>query len=115
VDSGGGSDSGGENAAQIEQRYGVAKCEDNEAWCVMSSVDSPSTLKYLGGTSINIWCAIEEGPVLLGRGIEPVVLVTCSRTLGAREITCERYDGFDRAARQQPFTRAQRSGVAVQL
>jgi hypothetical protein len=72
VDSGRGSDSGDESAAQIEQRYGVAKREDNEAWCVTSSVDSPSTLKYLGGTSINIRCAIEDGPVLLGRGIERV-------------------------------------------
>jgi hypothetical protein len=72
VDSGGGPDCGGENAAQIEQRYGVAKCEDNEAWCVASSVDSPSTLKYLGSTSINIRCAIEDGSVLLGRCIARV-------------------------------------------
>jgi hypothetical protein len=72
VDSGRGSDSGGENAAQIEQRYGVAKREDDEGWCVASSVDSPSTLKYLGSTSINIRCAIEDGSVLLGRGIERV-------------------------------------------
>jgi hypothetical protein len=72
VDSGRGSDSGGENATQIEQRYGLSKCEDDEGWCVASSVDPPSTLIYLGSTSINIRCAIEDGSVLLGRGIERV-------------------------------------------
>jgi len=72
VDSGRGSDSGGENTAQIEQRYGLAKREDNEAWCVASSVDSPSTLEYLCSTSINIRCAIEDGSVLLSRGIARV-------------------------------------------
>jgi hypothetical protein len=72
VDSGRGSDSGGENAAQIEQRYGVAKREDDEPWRVASSVDSPCALKYLGDTRINIRRAIEVGAALLGGGIARV-------------------------------------------
>jgi hypothetical protein len=72
VDGGRGSDSGGENAAQIEQRNGFAKREDNEPWCVASSVDSPSILKYLGGARINIRCAIEDGSGLLGGAIARV-------------------------------------------
>jgi hypothetical protein len=69
MDSGGSTDRGGKDAAQIEQRNDLAKREDNEPWRVASSVDSPSALEYLGGTRINIGRAIEDGSALLGRGI----------------------------------------------
>jgi hypothetical protein len=72
VDSGGSADRGDEDAVQIEQRNGFAKREDDEPWRVASSVDSPSALKYLGGTRINIRRAIEDGSALLGRGIARV-------------------------------------------
>jgi hypothetical protein len=72
MDSGGSTDRGGKDAAQIEQRNGFAKREDNEPWCVASSVDSPSAVKHLGGTRINIRRAIEDGSALLGRGIARV-------------------------------------------
>jgi len=72
MDSGGSTDRGGKDAAQIEQRNGFANREDNERWRVASSVDSPSALKYLGGTRINIRRAIEDGSALLGRGIARV-------------------------------------------
>jgi hypothetical protein len=61
MDGGGSPDHGGKDAAQIEQRNGFAKREDNEPWCVASSVDSSSALKYLGGTRIYIRRAIEDG------------------------------------------------------
>jgi hypothetical protein len=69
MDSGGSTDRGGEDAAQIEQRNDLAKREDNEPWRVASSVDSPSALEYLGGTRINIGRAIEDGSALPGGGI----------------------------------------------
>jgi hypothetical protein len=57
---------------QIEQRNSFAKREDDEPWRVTSSVNSPSALKYLGGTRINIRRAIEDGSALLGGGIARV-------------------------------------------
>jgi hypothetical protein len=72
MDSGGSTERSGKDAVQIEQRNGCAKREDNEPWCVASSVDSPSALKYLGDTCINIRCAIEDGSALLGGGIARV-------------------------------------------
>jgi len=72
VDCGRSSDSGGENAAQIEQRNGFAKRKDYEPWRVASAVNSPSALEYLSGTRINIRCAIEGGSALLGGGIARV-------------------------------------------
>jgi hypothetical protein len=84
MDSGGSTDRGGKDAAQIEQRNNFAKREDNEPWCVASSVDSPSALKYLGGTRINIRRAIEDGSALLGRGIAHVwQVVIPSRSSGS--------------------------------
>ena len=68
MDGGGSADRGGKDATQIEQRDGFVKGEDNERWCVASTIHSPSALKYLGGTRINIRRAIENGSALLGRG-----------------------------------------------
>jgi hypothetical protein len=85
VDSGGSSDRSGEDAAQIEQRNGFAKREDDEPWRVASSVDSPSALEDLGGTRINIWRAIEDGSALLGRGIARIwQVVIPSRSSGSK-------------------------------
>jgi hypothetical protein len=72
MDSSGSTDRGGKNAAQIEQRNDFAKREDNERRCVASSVDSPSALKYLRSTRINIWRAIEDGSALFVKGIARV-------------------------------------------
>ena len=72
MDSGGSSDRGSKDTAQIEQRNGFAKREDDEPWRVASSINSPSALEYLGGTRINVRCAIEDGPALLGGGIARV-------------------------------------------
>jgi hypothetical protein len=60
MNSGGSTDCAGEDAAQIEQRNGFAKREDSERWCVASSVESPSALKYLGSTRINILRDVAE-------------------------------------------------------
>jgi len=57
---------------QIEQRKFIAKREDHDPWCVASSINSPSALKYLGGTRIDIRRAIEDGAALLGGGIARV-------------------------------------------
>src|ERR1700722_3025887 len=72
MDSGGSTDRSGKDAAQIEERNGLAKCKDDKSWSVTGSVDSPSALKYFGGTRINIRCAIENGSALLGWGIARV-------------------------------------------
>lgn len=69
MDGGGSTDRGGKDAVQIDQRNGFAKREDNKPRRIASSVDSPSALKYLGGTRINVRRAIEGGSALLGRRI----------------------------------------------
>lgn len=66
------SDRGGKNAAQIEQRNGFAKREDNEPWRVAGSVDSPSALEDFGGTRVNVRRAIEDGSALPPSGIARV-------------------------------------------
>ena len=65
----GSSDRGGKDAAQIEERNGLAKRKDDNTWSIASSVDSSGALEDLRGTRINIWRAIEDGSALLGRGI----------------------------------------------
>jgi hypothetical protein len=72
VNSCGSSDRGGKDAAQIEERNGLAKRKDDKTWSIASSVDSPGALEDLRGTRINIWRAIEDGSALLGRGIARV-------------------------------------------
>jgi len=72
VDSARSSDRGGEDTAQIEQCDGFAKREDDEAWRVTSSIDSPSALEHFRSTRINFRCAVENGSTLLGRGIARV-------------------------------------------
>jgi hypothetical protein len=69
MDSGGSSDRGGKDAAQIEQPNSLTKRKDDKPWSVASSVDSPSALEDLRGTRINIWRAIENGPTLFAREI----------------------------------------------
>jgi hypothetical protein len=68
VNSCGSSDRGGKDAAQIEERNGLAKRKDDKPWSVADSVNSPSGLENFGGTRINIRRAIEDGSALLGRG-----------------------------------------------
>jgi len=72
VNSGGCSDRGGKNAAQIEERNSLAKRKDDKTWSVADSVDSSGALEDLRGTRINIRRAIEDGSALLGRGIARV-------------------------------------------
>jgi hypothetical protein len=112
VNSCGSSDRGGKDAAQIEERNGLAKRKDDKTWSVAGSVDSSSALKDLRGTRINIRRAIEDGSALLGRGIARVwQVVIPSSSSGSetselilargmrtgREIdTCQRHVGYQR-------------------
>lgn len=68
----GSSDSGGKDAAQIEERNGFTKRKDDKNWSVASSVDSSSALEDLRSRRINIRRAIEDRSALLGRGIARV-------------------------------------------
>jgi hypothetical protein len=85
MESGGSSDRGSKDAAQIEQRNGFAKRKDDKPWSVASSVDSASALEDFRGTRINIRSTIEDGAVLLDGRIARVRQVMIPSGSGGSE------------------------------